>query len=114
MSQRVSLAPELTAPYTKQCAKKVGGNKRRLIPKTCAFRLPKVSRFSLSRFLRCIKANVAKARRFASCRTRCSRKVSSTCLTRLRSYVDTVDLHRAEAVEDCIEFMNSSCASLKR
>lgn len=114
MSTRVNLSPEFTTLYTKHSAKKVGGNKKRLILKTWAFRLPKVSRFPPSRFLRYIKAKVVKAQHFASCRTRCSRKVSSSCLTRLRSYVEPVDLHRAEAVEDCIEFMNSSCTSLKR
>ncbi|XP_047324801.1 uncharacterized protein LOC124928605 [Impatiens glandulifera] len=60
---------------------------------------------------------VAKALRFVSNGKRSSRKVSSTegNLARSRSYVDhaaaIIDSHRAEALEDCIEFLNSSSSS---
>ncbi|KAL9684050.1 hypothetical protein QQ045_021481 [Rhodiola kirilowii] len=44
--------------------------------------------------------------------TRSSRRVSSSSLARSRSYAEPiVDTYRAEAVEDCIEFLNASSFS---
>jgi hypothetical protein len=42
-----------------------------------------------------------------------SRKVTSSSLPRSRSLAEAVDSQRAEAIEDCIEFLNSS-SSLQR
>lgn len=50
-------------------------------------------------------------------RKRSSRKVSSSSsLVRSRSYAETLihDSQRAQAIEDCIEFLNSSSSSLHR
>lgn len=63
-------------------------------------------------FLRNLRAKVARAICLVSKR-RSSGKVSASNLTRCRSVSDPMDSHRAEALEDCIEFLNSS-ASLKR
>lgn len=85
-----------------------------------SFRIPKSSSsssgFSAMRFLKRVGAKVAKAFRLISRRKKCSRKVSSASLTlaRSRSYAETLDdSQRAEAIEDCIEFLNSS-SSLRR
>ncbi|XP_062095291.1 uncharacterized protein LOC133801151 [Humulus lupulus] len=86
-----------------------------------SFRLqPKDSKYySPMGFLRSLRAKVAKAIRSMSNKRRSSGKVSasssslSSNLTRCRSVSDPMDSHRAEALEDCIEFLNSS-ASLKR
>ncbi|RYR15913.1 hypothetical protein Ahy_B04g072866 [Arachis hypogaea] len=65
------------------------------------------------RFLIQIGTKVASAIRDVSMRRRSSRKVSSSSSssTLVRSYSvsdHTTDSHRAEAVEDCIEFLHSS------
>ncbi|GFY93190.1 hypothetical protein Acr_08g0015860 [Actinidia rufa] len=57
-------------------------------------------------------ARIARAMCFVSTR-RSSRKVSSSSLMRSRSCAETIDSHRAEAIEDCIEFLYSS-SSLQR
>ncbi|GMN47920.1 hypothetical protein TIFTF001_017081 [Ficus carica] len=76
-------------------------------------RLPKESKYySPVEFLRSLRAKFARAICLASKR-RSSGKVSASNLTRCRSVSDPIDSHRAEALEDCIEFLNSS-ASLKR
>ncbi|KAM6550703.1 hypothetical protein CsatB_000511 [Cannabis sativa] len=76
----------------------------------------------MSSFLRNLRAKVAKAIRLVSNKRRSSGKVSASSssslsssnnLTRCRSVSDPMDSHRVEALEDCIEFLNSS-ASLKR
>lgn len=73
----------------------------------------RLQRNSAVRFLNCIGSKVASALRFVST-TRSSRKVSSSStLLRSRSYAEQLDSHRAEALEDCIEFLNSS-SSLQR
>ncbi|XP_052172128.1 josephin-like protein [Diospyros lotus] len=62
--------------------------------------------------LRSIEAKFVKAFRFVSI-GRSSRKFSSSSLTlaRSRSYAEIIDSHRVEAIEDCIEFLNSSSSS---
>ncbi|WCJ28437.1 josephin protein-related [Euphorbia peplus] len=82
--------------------------------------LPKSSSsyYSPARILRRIGAKVAKAVRFMEIRRKqsSSRKVSSSGsrLTRSRSVADAIDSQRAQAVEDCIEFLNSNSSSLQR
>ncbi|KAI3447764.1 hypothetical protein Pfo_004429 [Paulownia fortunei] len=113
MSRRVSFSPEPTI-YPKHGGPiKVGGNKKRVMLKIWIFKLPKGSRFSLGSFFRNIGAKVVGALPLVSTRRRCSGKVSSASLARSRSYAETLDSQRAEAIEDCIEFLNSS-SSLQR
>lgn len=105
---------------------KIGGNKKR-VPVILGIRIakkgsgfPSSSLSSSSspaaaiRFLKRIGTKVAMALRFMSSRKKSSRKVSSASLARSRSYAETLhDSQRAEAIEDCIEFLNSS-SSLQR
>lgn len=75
-------------------------------------------------FVKNIGIKVASALNFLSNsnrKKRSSRKVSSsstttTSLTRSSSYAQTLiyDSQRAQAIEDCIEFLNSSSSSLHR
>ncbi|EXB89942.1 hypothetical protein L484_023594 [Morus notabilis] len=86
---------------------------KRVAARMWSFKLPKDSKYySPIEFLRGLKAKVARAICLVSTR-RSSGKVSASNLTRCRSVSDPIDSHRAEALEDCIEFLNSS-ASLKR
>lgn len=99
-------------------AVKVGRNKKRVTTPLWSFKLPqKSSLFMPARFLKSLGAKMSKAVRLMSSsnRKRSSRKVSSaSSLVRSRSYAETlVDSQRAEAIEDCIEFLNSS-SSLPR
>lgn len=71
----------------------------------------------MASFLKNIGTKVASALNFLSNsnRKRSSRKVSSASLARSRSYAETIhDSQRAEAIEDCIEFLNSSSSCLHR
>ncbi|CAI9782403.1 unnamed protein product [Fraxinus pennsylvanica] len=92
---------------------KVGGNKKVII--LWSFRPVKSLGFSPVRFFRGIGAKMARALQFVSTRKRYSRKVSLSSLTLAgsRSYAENLDSQRAEAIEDCIEFLNSS-SSLQR
>ncbi|MED6194004.1 hypothetical protein PIB30_024452 [Stylosanthes scabra] len=93
----------------------IGRNKKRIIE---SFMISKDSTMSTPvRFLMQIGTKMASAIRDVSLRKRSSRKVSSSAaaysssLTLVRSYSvsdHTTDSHRAEAVEDCIEFLHSS------
>ncbi|GAA0155308.1 hypothetical protein LIER_13066 [Lithospermum erythrorhizon] len=67
------------------------------------------------RFLKRIGAKVASVWRYrTNDRRRPSHRASSSAnLARSRSYAETLDSQRAEAIEDCIEFLNSS-SSLPR
>ncbi|KAG6580487.1 hypothetical protein SDJN03_20489, partial [Cucurbita argyrosperma subsp. sororia] len=80
-----------------------------------SFSLSRDTRYLPVRFLQSLKAKVSEAIRFVSTR-KSSRKVSSastSTFTRSRSVSDSMDSHRAEAIEDCIEFLNHS-SSLSR
>ncbi|KAL9673859.1 hypothetical protein QQ045_030121 [Rhodiola kirilowii] len=66
-------------------------------------------------FMGQLKAKIARALRFTCVsivsdrrRRRSSRRVCSSSLARSRSYAEPIDSHRAEAVEDCIQFLNAS------
>lgn len=116
-SKRASFSPDVNekpALFLKHgaCSSSNGrvlGNRKRMIG-TWTFRLPRDSRFSSVRFLLRLGAKVARATvRVVSMRRRSSRKVSSSStLVRSRSLSDPTDSYRAEAVEDCIEFLHSS------
>ncbi|KAL7133925.1 hypothetical protein ABFS83_12G172500 [Erythranthe nasuta] len=120
MSRRVSFSPEAASMnmYSKHGGPtKVdggGGNNKIWI-----FKLPKGSSRVVGGFLRQIGAKVAKAamplmssnRRRRSCSTKVAVS-SSAALGRSRSYAaETLDSQRAQAIEDCIQFFNSSSSS---
>ncbi|CAJ2670698.1 unnamed protein product [Trifolium pratense] len=67
------------------------------------------SRLAPLKFLVKLGTKVASSIRSVSMKRRSSRKVSSSStLVRSRSISDLTDSHRAETVEDCIEFLHSS------
>ncbi|KAJ7961281.1 Josephin-like protein [Quillaja saponaria] len=82
---------------------RVAGNTKRVIG-IWILRVPKDSPV---RFLQGLGEKAARAFRFVSMRWS-SRKVSSSPSVRSRSLSDPTDSQRAEAVEDCIEFLHSS------
>ncbi|KAA8543761.1 hypothetical protein F0562_022062 [Nyssa sinensis] len=75
----------------------------------CRLRLPKSSELSPVRFLKRLGHKVAAALHLGN-RKRSSPDVSSA--GRSKPFVAPIDSHRAEAIDDCIEFINSS-SSLK-
>ncbi|KAI3677612.1 hypothetical protein L6452_36878 [Arctium lappa] len=130
MSRRVSFSPDvdgMPSPPPLHFTKH-GGDRTTTEPmiRILTFRPPKTSSsssgtFSAMRFLGRIRAKFAKALGFVSSS---SRKVSSSSSTtsssssscictfeRSRSYVETFDSHRAQAIEDCIQFLNNSSSS---
>jgi hypothetical protein len=116
-SKRVSFSPDVNDKPTMFLkhggGTRVSGGRKRVIG-IWTFRLQKESELiSPVKFLQSLRAKVVRAIRFISVRRRSSRKVSSS-LVRSRSVSDPIiDSHRAEAIEDCIEFLNSS-SSLPR
>ncbi|KAK2657252.1 hypothetical protein Ddye_010304 [Dipteronia dyeriana] len=114
-SKRVSFSPDVydkPTVYLKHgggCSGRAAGNRKRVVVGIFSFRLPRSSRsFSPARLLERLGAKVVRAFRCVSLRKRSSRKVSSSTLVRSRSLAESIDSHRAEAIEDCIEFLNSS------
>ncbi|KAJ0027557.1 hypothetical protein Pint_35214 [Pistacia integerrima] len=111
-SKRVSFSPDVNDKPTVFLkhggSTRSAGNRRRVIVGIFSFRVPRSSRFSPGSLLRRLGARVARALRFVSTPKRSSRKVSSSTLQRSRSLADSIDSHRAEAIEDCIEFLNTS------
>nr|DAD28431.1 TPA_asm: hypothetical protein HUJ06_029899 [Nelumbo nucifera] len=85
---------------------RVTGNKRNA--GAYSFRLPKSSGFSPVRFLRRLGSKVATALRMVSTRRRRSSSKVSSSNSRSRPFVAPLDSHRTEAIEDCIEFINST------
>ncbi|KAL2500555.1 hypothetical protein Fot_34403 [Forsythia ovata] len=90
---------------------KVGRNKK--VIGIWSFRPARSPGFLPVGFFGRIGAKMARALRFVSSRRRCSHKVSLSSLEGSRSYAENLDSQRAEAIEDCIEFLNSS-SSLQR
>ncbi|KAJ7950170.1 Josephin-like protein [Quillaja saponaria] len=86
---------------------RVAGNRKRIIG-IWTLRVPKDSKLSPVRLLLGLGAKVEKAIQFVSMRRRTLRKVSSSTLMRSHSLSDPTDSQRAEAFEDCIEFLHSS------
>lgn len=119
-SKRVSFSPDVNDKPTMFLkhggGTRVSGGRKRVIG-IWSFRLPKDSGFSAVNFLHRLQAKVVRAIRFISMRRKSSsRKVDvSSSLVRSRSVSDPIidESHRAEAIEDCIEFLNSS-SSLPR
>ncbi|KAL2509879.1 uncharacterized protein Fot_33642 [Forsythia ovata] len=116
MSKMVTLSLDVndkSTIYSKHgCDTKFGGNEKKVVGNIGNFRFPRSSQSSgywAAGFFRHIGAKVARALQFV----RSSRKVSSASLARSKSYAETLDSQRAEAIEDCIEFLNSS-SSLQR
>ncbi|XP_020236083.1 uncharacterized protein LOC109815703 [Cajanus cajan] len=116
-SKRVCLSPDVNDKPTIFLKHGVGGGndnggrvsrKRERIIRACSFRLPRDTNMTPVRLLLRLGAKVASAIRNVSVRRRSSRKVSSSTLVRSRSLSDLTDSHRAETVEDCIEFLHSS------
>ncbi|XP_044506723.1 josephin-like protein [Mangifera indica] len=97
--------------YKRNCVSKVAGNKR-WAAGSCGIRLPKRSELSLVRFLEHLGSKIAKGLCFSSLRKRRSPAAVSSS-GRSKQSVIPVDSHRTEAIEDCIEFINSS-SSLPR
>ncbi|CAI9779222.1 unnamed protein product [Fraxinus pennsylvanica] len=115
ISRRVTFSPDVNDKpriYPKRgCRTKVDRNKKKVIG-IGSFNFSRISvssGYSASEFFRHIGENIARALQFV----RSSRKVSSASLARSKSYAETLDSQRAEAIEDCIEFLNSF-SSLKR
>ncbi|XP_051114221.1 uncharacterized protein LOC127239895 [Andrographis paniculata] len=86
--------------------------------KVWIFKIPRRSSFSPASLFRKVKGALPPLTTghspSPSPRRRCSRKVSSASLVRSQSYAETparLDSQRAEAIEDCIEFLNSSSSS---
>jgi predicted esterase len=115
-SKRVSFSPDVNDKPTiflkHGSGTRVVGNRKK-IAGTLTFRLPRTSKFSPARLLRSLSAKVARVLRFVSMRKESSHNVTSSSLPRSRSLAEAVDSQRAEAIEDCIEFLNSS-SSLQR
>ncbi|XP_012087900.1 josephin-like protein [Jatropha curcas] len=114
-SKRVSFSPDVHEKpifHKNEGGIRVTANRKR-VTGIFSFRLHRSSKFSPARLLRRLGAKVVRAVRFISIRRKSSRKVSSASLARSRSLADAIDSQRAEAIEDCIEFLNSS-SSLQR
>ncbi|XP_071916771.1 josephin-like protein [Coffea arabica] len=78
--------------------------------RSCKFRLPRKKELSPLKYLKHIGGKMFAVLQMMSPR-RCSPKVTSS--ERAKPSVAPVDSHRAEAIDDCIEFINSS-SSLPR
>ncbi|KAL3717055.1 hypothetical protein ACJRO7_008607 [Eucalyptus globulus] len=116
-SKRVSFSPDMDDKPTiflEYGGSAKDGRSRKRVAATWSFRLAKELQFSPSEFLRRLGDKATKVLRCVSS-SRSSRKVSSSApqLMRSRSLADQSESHRAEAIEDCIKFLNSSC-SLQR
>ncbi|XP_023539544.1 uncharacterized protein LOC111800185 [Cucurbita pepo subsp. pepo] len=108
-SKRVSFSPDVNDNPT--VVLKHGGGEDGA--GTLSFGLSRDTRHLPVGFLQSFKARVSEAIRFVSTK-KSSRKVSSAAtFTRSRSVSDSMESHRAEAIEDCIEFLNHS-SSLSR
>ncbi|KAG7949523.1 hypothetical protein I3843_13G067100 [Carya illinoinensis] len=96
-----------TTPYSsckQDCSKRVSSENSGSTTH-CRFKLPKGSKLPM-RFLKQLAAQVVRTLHSASIRRRHSPNDSS--LGRSKPFVAPVDSQRTEAIEDCIEFINSS------
>ncbi|KAF8396899.1 hypothetical protein HHK36_018534 [Tetracentron sinense] len=111
-SKRVSFSPDVNDKPTASLKHNRGtkvGRYRKSFTSIYSFRLPKCSVSSPVNFLRRLGANMARALCFSSMRRRSSPKVSSSNSGRSRRpFVAEPDSHHKEAIDDCIEFINSS------
>ncbi|KAK9159014.1 hypothetical protein Scep_005588 [Stephania cephalantha] len=124
-SNRVNIVTESNERPTAAPQKSSHGGglagRRRRVAGLLNFRLPRTSGFSTVRFLRRLSSKVASALQLVSLRKGSSSSSSTNTppppkkcnMERSRSFVaPVVDSHRSKAIEDCIEFINSS--SLQR
>lgn len=113
-SNQVSCIPSINKETTlrKHSVRKVTANKRST--GTCGIRLPKKPEFSPVRLLKHLRGKMAKGLSSVSLRKRNTGTTPAVSSSgRSKPYVIPVDTHRSEAIEDCIEFINSS-SSLPR
>ncbi|KAH1115120.1 hypothetical protein J1N35_008498 [Gossypium stocksii] len=88
--------------------------------KFCGFMRCRRREFSAVMFLKHLGRKVAKGLHLMSMRIRASShpKVAASSFSsssrRSKPFVTPVDSHRSAAIEDCIQFINSSAASLPR
>ncbi|XP_077214405.1 josephin-like protein [Tasmannia lanceolata] len=112
-SKRVTFSPDIRdqpkLPLKPDTKRRAAG-KRKTVAGIYNFRLPRRAGFSPLRFIRRLGSNVARTIRVFSVRRVSPKTVPSS---RSGSLVSQQDSHRTEAIEDCIEFINSSC-SLQR
>ena len=103
LSLFLSLFMEKTSgyPYYRQNYSKRG------FSRNCRFKLPKGSELTI-RYLKNLADKVARALQSVTTRKRQSPKDSSSLGRSNPAFVAPVDSHRTEAIEDCIEFINSS------
>ncbi|KAG9131739.1 hypothetical protein Leryth_009483 [Lithospermum erythrorhizon] len=90
----------------KSTNKKIDSNPRQRSSQSCCFRIPKRKEVSALKFLRFLGGKMVSGIRLVSGK-RSSKKDKSSS-ERPKSFVAPVDSHRAEAIDDCIEFINSS------
>lgn len=116
MSLSVSLSSDSSVKQAATSLKNptISSNKQRFITRSYSTNSKSYNAFP-AEFLRRIAEKMAKTLSSVTIK-RSSRKVSSSStLARSRSYADTsLDTQRAEAVEDCIEFLNSSSCMRKK
>uniref|UniRef100_A0A5B7BS39 Putative josephin-like protein n=1 Tax=Davidia involucrata TaxID=16924 RepID=A0A5B7BS39_DAVIN len=79
----------------------------------CRLRLPRRSELSPVRFLKRLGHKVVVALHLVSKRRRSSSSPKVSSSGKSKPFVAPIDSHRAEAIDDCIEFINSS-SSLQR
>lgn len=110
-SRTVCFSPDvndLSTIILKEASGSIGGNGGRIL-RNKKKRNNGTQRLSPMRFLIRLGTKVADAIRGVSIRRKSSRKVSSSStLVKSCSISDLNDPHRAETVEDCIEFLHSS------
>lgn len=119
-SPGVNLKPEFEAKTSsnlqKQSSRKSGSNGiRTKCTGTCKFRLPKRPELLPMRYVQHIGRKVSLLMRFISSRGRGTTKKEgvSSSSGRAKPFVTPIDSHRAEAIDDCIEFINSSSSLQK-
>ncbi|KAJ4725623.1 putative JOSEPHIN-like protein [Melia azedarach] len=110
-SNQVSCIPSIKKDKInkRNCINRVAVNKRSA--GGCGIRLPKRSEVSPTRFFKHVSSKMARGLCFTYFKKTSSPAVSSS--GRSKPSVIPVDSHRSEAIEDCIEFINSS-SSLPR
>lgn len=98
--------------YKQNSRKRADGNCGTRFSGTCRLRLPKRSELSPLKYFKHISDKVAAVLRLVSTGAGASPKDISSS-GRAKPLVAPIDSHRAEAIDDCIEFINTS-SSLQR
>ncbi|XP_068644927.1 uncharacterized protein [Aristolochia californica] len=118
MSARASRAFSFSSDYTetpsttlqREMSGRIAGNRKSIVVGVWNIRVPKSAEFPPVRFICRLRSKVARAVRLISVERVTPRSCS---VKQSRPVHSQVDLHRSEAIEDCIEFFNS-CGSLQR